>query len=53
MKDHFRAELFGHEAINSFAEIEAFLLVQDHNFIAIIIITLLKGLIKAGMKNTQ
>ena len=38
LKDHFRAKLLGHEAVDSFPKTKTFLLVKYHNFIALMII---------------
>ena len=38
LEDHFGAELFGHEPVDGLPESGTFLIVQDHNFIALMII---------------
>lgn len=38
LEDHFGAELFGHKSVDGLPEGGTFLFVQDHNFIALMII---------------
>ena len=38
LEDHLSAKLFGHKSVDSLPEGGTFLIVQDHNFIALMII---------------